>query len=203
MMEMEPNARIMDVPPAPERVPASGPEASGILVVEAGLGSAALPLIVLALLAGAWWSRRARNGSRVAGESIICPDDISEGTTAESDADWADAPESRVCPLCAARYTSDTLQCEDCAVDLADSWEDVPRDMPRIDETIVRVYRVRHSLEAQVVRHHLAGFGIPCMIVRSSLWDSLGADVYCFESDALTVRRLIGDLLPDAEAQAC
>jgi hypothetical protein len=41
------------------------------------------------------------------------------------------------------------------------------------------------------VRDFLAGYRIPCSMLRSSAWELLGADVYVFESDALRAKRLI------------
>jgi hypothetical protein len=102
------------------------------------------------------------------------------------------------CPICRAEYLSGTERCEDCAVPLVDE-DDLPTaDMP-IEESVVRIARIRSSAQGHLVRSFFSSNRIPCTLARCSPCDVFGTDVYVFESDAVRAKRMLRSLFRDLE----
>jgi len=166
-------------------------EGDGEPIALAGIGFAPLlPIVALALLAGALIARRHR--TRAPRDSA--PDRVDCRFEGEwhpaDDENLPGMPPTLFCPICSAEYVVGTATCEDCAVDLVEE-DELPDADPPIEQGTVRLMRARSWVDAQMIRQFLASNRIPCSMLRSSVWDLFGTDIHVFESDALRAHRLL------------
>jgi hypothetical protein len=160
-----------------------------------------VPVVALALLAGALIARRYRAARRPA-------EPAADGYECRFEGEWhpadCEVPSGMAptlfCPICGAEYVPGTATCEDCAVDLVEE-EELPAADPPIEQGTVRLMRARSWIDAHMIRQFLASNRIPCSTLRSSAWDVLGTEIHVFESDALRARRLLNRHLGTGAAQ--
>jgi len=181
--------------------------APGVTIAEASF-SALWQLIALALIARVIWQwhhrgRASRPEEPVSGEvedpqsgEWLVPEDMAGGSIGSL------ASEDVLgCPICGACYLRSSDTCEDCGVELVEV-EELPDALPRRgDEGIVRVARIVDPVKGQLVAGMLRAQGIPILLSRSSVLDIWGTDLYVFESDALSAKRLIRQILAEMDVR--